>query len=135
MRYLLDTDTLVYWLKGDIDIDAKALAAGLDQLALSIITKAELYFGAYNSAQISQNLAAIAKLTQTLTILPFDDVVADRFGALKAELKQSGNLILDADIMIAATALTNNLILVTNNQKHFGRIKGLMFTNWHQASR
>jgi tRNA(fMet)-specific endonuclease VapC len=135
VRYLLDTDTLIYWLKGDNDIDAKALAAGLDQLALSIITKAELYFGAYHSVQISQNLAAIAKLTQTLTIMPFDDVVADRFGALKAELKQRGSLILDADMMIAATALTNNLILVTNNQKHFGRIKGLRVANWRQASR
>ena len=135
MRYLLDTDTLVYWLKGDSDIEAKALAAGLDQLALSIMTKAELYFGAYNSVQINQNLAAIAKLTQTLTVLSFDDLAADRFGALKAELKQSGNLILDADIMIAATALTHNLILVTNNQKHFGRIEGLMIANWRQASR
>jgi len=92
VRYLLDTDTLVYWLKGDSDIEAKALAAGLDQLALSIMTKAELYFGAYNSAQRNQNLAAIEKLTQTLTVLSFDDAVADRFGALKAALKQSGNL-------------------------------------------
>lgn len=130
MRYLLDTDTLIYWLKGDIDIDAKALTTGLDQLALSIITKAELYFGAYHSMQISQNLAAIAKLTQTLTTMSFDDEVADRFGALKAELKQQGALILDADIMIAATALTHNLILATNNQKHFDRIKGLMIANW-----
>lgn len=135
MRYLLDTDTLIYWLKGDGDIEAKALAAGLDQSALSIVTKAELYFGAYNSIHTNQNLAAISKLTQTLTVLSFDDVAADRFGALKAELKQSGSLILDADIMIAATALSNNLILVTNNQKHFGRIQGLMMANWRQASR
>jgi tRNA(fMet)-specific endonuclease VapC len=132
---LLDTDTLVYWLKGDIDIEVKALSAGLDRLALSIITKAELHFGTYNSMHISRNLTAIAQLTQTLAVLPFDDVVADRFGALKGELKRSGSLILDADIMIAATALTNDLILVTNNQKHFGRIKGLMMANWRQPSR
>jgi len=89
LRYLLDTDTLVYWLKGDPNIETGALAAGLDTLAFSVISKAELYFGAYNSAHINRNLAAITTLTKKLPILSFDDAVAERFGALKAELKQN----------------------------------------------
>ena len=61
-------------------------------------------------------------------------MVTGEFGALKGELKQSGSPILDADIVIAATALTNNLMLVTNNQEHFGQIRDLMIANWRQAS-
>jgi len=51
MKYLLDTDTLIYWLKGNKNIEEKALTIGLDQLRYSIISHAELYFGAYNSEQ------------------------------------------------------------------------------------
>jgi len=56
MSYLLDTDTLIYWLKGNKSIEEKALAIGLEQLGYSVISHAELYFGAYNSAQKDKNL-------------------------------------------------------------------------------
>ena len=58
MNYLLDTDTLIYWLKGNKSIEEKALAIGLEQLGYSVISHAELYFGAYNSAQKDKNLLA-----------------------------------------------------------------------------
>lgn len=56
MKYLLDTDTLIYWLKGNKNIEEKALTIGLDQLGYSIISHAELYFGAYNSEQKDKNI-------------------------------------------------------------------------------
>ena len=59
MKYLLDTDTLIYWLKGNKNIEEKALTIGLDQLSYSVISHAELYFGAYNSAQQDKNLLVI----------------------------------------------------------------------------
>jgi len=130
LKYLLDTDTLIYWLKGNQSIEEKALAVGLAQLGYSVISHAELYFGAYNSLQKDKNLQAIQLLNQKLELVDFSAGSAQLFGKIKADLKQQGNIILDADIMIAAIALTNELTLVTNNAKHFIRIPSLSLENW-----
>ena len=130
MKYLLDTDTLIYWLKGNKNIEEKALTIGLDQLGYSIISHAELYFGAYNSEQKDKNLKAIQVVYQKLALVNFNPESAQLFGMIKADLKQQGNIILDADIMIASIALSNELTLVTNNEKHFNRIPKLNIQNW-----
>lgn len=130
MKYLLDTDTLIFWLKGNKKIEEKALSVGLELLGYSIISHAELYFGAYNSEQIDKNLSAIEIVKQKLTLITFDANAAQLFGKIKADLKQQGNIIMDADIMIASIALSNNLTLVTNNVKHFDRIMQLKIENW-----
>lgn len=130
MKYLLDTDTLIYWLKGNKVIEEKALAIGLTQLGYSVISHAELYFGAYNSTQKDKNLQAIELVNHRLRLVNFSAESAQLFGKIKADLKQQGNIILDADIMIAAIALTNGLTLVTNNEKHFIRIPNLTIENW-----
>ena len=130
MKYLLDTDTLIYWLTGNKNIEEKALAIGLEKLGYSVISHAELYFGAYNSVQKDKNLLAIQAVSKKLALVNFNAESAQLFGMIKADLKQQGNIILDADIMIAAIALTNGLTLVTNNLKHFIRIPNLNLENW-----
>lgn len=130
MKYLLDTDTLIYWLKGNKNIEEKALIFGLEQLGYSIISHAELYFGAYNSEQKDKNLKAIQVVNQKLALVNFNAESAQLFGMIKADLTQQGNIILDADIMIASIALSNELTLVTNNEKHFNRIPNLSIENW-----
>jgi len=130
MKYLLDTDTLIYWLKGNKNIEEKALTIGLDQLSYSVISHAELYFGAYNSAQQDKNLLAIQIVSKKLALVNFNAESAQLFGKIKADLKQQGNIILDADIMIAAITIVNKLILVTNNEKHFIRIPNINLENW-----
>ncbi len=130
MKYLLDTDTLIFWLKGNKKIEEKALSVGLELIGYSIISHAELYFGAYNSEQIDKNLSAIEIVKQKLTLITFDANAAQLFGKIKADLKQQGNIIMDADIMIASIALSNDLTLVTNNVKHFDRIMQLKIKNW-----
>lgn len=125
MKYLLDTDTLIFWLKGNQQLEVQASLLGLEQLSYSIISHAELYFGAYNSQFIDKNLLAIEIIKQKLHLLNFDETSAKLFGEIKAKLKQQGNIILDADIMIASITLSNDLILVTNNSKHFQRIPNL----------
>ncbi|MCX7086751.1 MAG: type II toxin-antitoxin system VapC family toxin [Methylococcales bacterium] len=130
MNYLLDTDTLIYWLKGHKNIENKALSVGLDHTVYSIISHAELYFGAYNSEQKDKNLNAIQIVQQKLTVVNFTVESAQLFGKIKADLKQQGNIIMDADIMIASIALSNQLTLVTNNEKHFNRIPNLKIENW-----
>jgi len=130
MKYLLDTDTLIFWLKGNMKVEEMALSVGLAQLGYSVISHAELYFGAYNSEQVEKNLNAIEIVKQKLALVAFDADAARLFGKIKADLKQQGNIIMDADIMIAAITLANDLTLVTNNVKHFDRIVPLKVENW-----
>ncbi len=130
MKYLLDTDTLIFWLKGNQHIENKACLFGLDNLRYSIISYAELYFGAYNSQHIERNLQTMEVVKQKLQLVEFNEKSAQIFGKIKANLKQQGNIILDADIMIASIALSHELILVTNNSKHFNRIPNLQLENW-----
>jgi len=130
MKYLLDTDTLVYWLNGNQHIEGKAMSVGLDRIGYSIISKAELYYGAYNSKRIQKNLENLSKVDDVLTLVYLEEVAAEWFGKIKAELKQKGNLIMDADILIASTAIANDLVLVTNNTDHFKRIQMLKLDNW-----
>ncbi len=84
MIYLLDTDILVYWMNGSHAIEDKALSAGLSNISISIISKAELYYGAYNSKYIENNLNNIHLLTEKITVLNFDDKSARSFGEIKS---------------------------------------------------
>ena len=130
MKYLLDTDIIIFWLKGDKAVERKILSVGLTNISLSTISKAELYFGAYISLNIEANLNNVHKLSQTVVLINFDDAASRYFGKIKANLKRSGNLLPDVDIMIASIALTNELTLVTNNLKHFTRVENSSIENW-----
>jgi tRNA(fMet)-specific endonuclease VapC len=130
MSYLLDTDICIFWLKGNNKIEKKALTAGLDHLYISFITLSELYYGAYNSQKIKENLSGIKTLEGKLRRIDSDLESCETFGKLKANLVRQGNVINDADLFIAAGALENDMVLVTNNEKHFNRIKGLKVENW-----
>ena len=92
----------------------------------------ELYYGAYKSQRINENIAAIEKLEDTLEIIDSNEKICKNFGKLKAELEKEGKIIDDADLFIAVCALTNNLILITKNEKHFGRIESLKLENWKE---
>ncbi|MDD2500992.1 MAG: type II toxin-antitoxin system VapC family toxin [Geobacter sp.] len=130
MKYLLDTNICVYWLKGNRQIEQQVLAAGIDAVALPFITVSELYYGAYKSQRIEVNLQLVRNLTEQLTVLESDEAISELFGDLKAGLEKSGMIIDDADLYIAACAKVHGLTLVTNNIKHFKRIKGLKLENW-----
>ena len=130
MKYLLDTNICVYWLKGNRQIEQQVLAAGIDAVALPFITVSELYYGAYKSQRIEANLQLVRNLTEQLTVLESDEAISELFGDLKAGLEKSGMIIDDADLYIAACAKVHGLTLVTNNIKHFKRIKGLKLENW-----
>ncbi len=130
MRYLLDTDVIIYWLKGNVGIEERVMAEGLENIGFSIIPKAELYFGAYNSKRIENNLKNIDELSVRIKLLPLNNDAAETFGKLKAERKRTGNIITDADIMVASIAFANDLTLITNNLRHFERISDLKIENW-----
>jgi tRNA(fMet)-specific endonuclease VapC len=132
MTYLLDTDTCVFWLRGRPSVQAKMAAAGPEALSISVITLAELRYGAECSAQPDANHRAIDDFVGGVLVLGVDADVARAFGAIKARLRRQGNLIEDFDLLLAATAVTHDLTLVTNNMDHFDRVGGVAISSWAQ---
>ncbi len=128
--FLLDTDTIIYGLKGNDNVSQNLALHIEEPMAVCTITLMELYYGAYKSERITGNLAKVIKLEQSFDIIPVEIESSEIFGKLKAELEKAGTPLDDFDLMIAACALSNNLILVTNNEKHFRRIEGLRMANW-----
>ncbi|MBA8667423.1 type II toxin-antitoxin system VapC family toxin [Holosporaceae bacterium 'Namur'] len=130
--YLFDTDTVIYFIKGHDAVVEKFISFPLVQLYISDITCAELYYGAYNSEFPERNLRTVNGVIGNLSAVPFNTSASKVFGELKAELKKKGELIADMDLMIAAIAVAGNYTLVTNNVKHFERIKNLKLENWSE---
>jgi len=130
MKYILDTDTLIYFLKGETHVVKNMLQIESTAIHTSIISHSELMFGAYNSTHVDKNLKKISRFLNSISILPYDENASTLFGKLKAKLKIQGNLIADMDLMIASICLSQKATLVTNNSRHFERIPRLKFINW-----
>ena len=128
--YLLDTDTIIFSLKGDASVQKNLLLHINDPIKTSVITLMELYYGAYKSQKVTGNLAKIKTLEQSMEIITPGLESAEVFGMLKSQLEKTGSRLDDFDLIIAACALSHNLTLVTNNEKHFQRIEGLKLANW-----
>ncbi len=130
--FLLDTDTIIYSLKG-IDAVVRNLANHQrDPLKISVISLMELYYGAYKSQKTTANLAKVRRIENAFDILSVDFSIAETFGTIKSQLESQGTPLDDFDIAIAASALAHNLTLITNNEKHFRRVEGLKLDNWAQ---
>lgn len=130
MKYLLDTDICIYWLKGRNTVKTNINKVDWSEIAICVITATELYFGAYNSNKIEQNLRTAETFVQSITVLSLSNDTLKKFGQLKAQLRKAGTPVADFDLLIASVALTENLILVTNNTRHYQRITGLNLDNW-----
>lgn len=128
--YLLDTDTVIFNLKGNPAVRKSLLNHLEDPIMISLITLMELYYGAHKSQKVAGNVAKIKMLEQSLEVIPVGPESAEVFGILKSQLENQGNRLDDFDLAIAACALSHNLILVTNNTEHFRRIDGLKIENW-----
>ena len=131
--YLLDTDTIIYILKGNAPVQKNLLFHINDPIKTSVITLMELYYGAYKSQKVTGNLAKIKTLEQSVEIITLGVESAEVFGMLKSQLEKTGLRLDDFDLIIAACALAHNLTLVTNNEKHFQRIEGLKVANWTKS--
>ena len=130
MSFILDTDTTVYWLKGDKNIEVKVVSVGLANVKITILTCCELYYGAYKSYKIEENLKAIEKLKAKVPVIHTSEDVDKNFGRIKADLEKQGTRLDDSDILIASIVITEGGTLVSNNVGHFQRIRGLNVENW-----
>ena len=132
MAYLIDTDILIYSLKNDEHVKQKFRENQNIPKSISVITYGELVFGARKSTHIEKNLAVTYRIAELFPVIDIDRSIMDVFGEIKSRLEMRGSIIEDMDILIAATALSHNLILVTNNVKHFKKIKDLRMENWRE---
>ncbi|HLN73428.1 MAG TPA: type II toxin-antitoxin system VapC family toxin [Prolixibacteraceae bacterium] len=128
-RYLLDTNICIFFLKGKYNLNVKLKEVGLQNCCISEITLAELKYGAECSNRILENKEMIDGLTKELTILPIFNSL-NIYAKEKARLRKSGKILDDFDLLIGATAIANNLILVTENEKHLSRMSKINFESW-----
>jgi tRNA(fMet)-specific endonuclease VapC len=126
---MLDTDTVSFALRGVGGVAQRLLDTEPSQLCISSLTLAELRFGAERRG--SQRLhRLISDFTSPLLVAPFDADAADRFGQIGAVLAGEGTPIGQIDTLIAAHALVLDVTLVSNNARHFGRVRGLRTESW-----
>jgi tRNA(fMet)-specific endonuclease VapC len=128
--YLLDTDTLIYFLKGDESVVEHFRAHSDQPKALSVVTYGELVYGARKSERVNENLARVHRLAELYPVMEVTRSVMDSFGEIKASLSATGITVDDFDLLIGCTALTLNYSVVTNNTKHYQKIPGLKVANW-----
>jgi tRNA(fMet)-specific endonuclease VapC len=132
LRYLLDTNIVIYVLKRRPVEVLSTFNANANRMAISSITLAELLHGAEKSSHVSQNLAAIEDFCSRLEVLPYGAKAAQHYGAIRAALEKLGQTIGVNDLHIAGHARSEGLVLVTNNLSEFVRVPALEVQNWVQ---
>jgi tRNA(fMet)-specific endonuclease VapC len=128
--YLIDTDILIYNLKNHEQVRENFRQNASFPKAISVICYGELYFGAIKSKYSAKNLANVKRIGELFKLIDIHKEIIEVYGELKSQQQLSGLSIADFDLLIAATALFKNYILVTNNERHFQRVPGLKIDNW-----
>jgi tRNA(fMet)-specific endonuclease VapC len=136
LRYLLDTDICSYAIKRkEPDLLAR-LRAGLvaGEVAISVITRGELLYGLALLPEATTLARAVHAFLDTVPSLDWGRIAADHYAQLRAAQRRVGLPIGYMDTQIAAHALAEKLVLVTNNERHYGQIDGLALENWSISS-
>lgn len=126
---VLDSDTCIGILRGRKEV-LERRAAEPDEVATTWVTASELFYGAAKSAKPDANAALVVRFLNTLPVLAPDLASARLFGEVKSRLATAGQIVADADLFIAAVALSRGATLVTGNRKHYERIPGLVLEDW-----
>ena len=131
MRYMLDTNICIYAIKHKPpEVIRKFLSHDPSDLCISSITYAELMHGLEKSMAVERNRVAIMMFLSPISILDFDSYAAREYGRIRADLERKGTPIGPMDMLIAAHARAEGLILVTNNTREFERVEELEIEDW-----
>ncbi|MGK5086458.1 type II toxin-antitoxin system VapC family toxin [Bdellovibrionota bacterium FG-2] len=130
MKYLLDTNICIAWIKGDESVKQRLMALAPGDVVTCSIVKAELIYGAFKSKQRARNEHGIRGFLRQFHSLPFDDAAAEQYGVIRTMLEHAGTPIGPHDLMIAAIAQANGLTAVTRNIGEFERITTLKCEVW-----
>jgi tRNA(fMet)-specific endonuclease VapC len=131
VTYLLDTDTCIVFLRGrNAALRQRLLSFSESVIIVPAPVRGELFYGAARRRNPGQTRDGVDTFLARFASLPFDDVAADTYGGIRAELAAQGALIGPNDLLIAAIAVTHRLTLVTHNTGEFSRVSHLMITDW-----
>ena len=125
MMYLIDTDWVIDYLKGKEAAGQLLDPLVHDGIAISLITYGEIFEGISYGNDPRRHEQIFRAFLQSTPVLPLTESSMERFARIRGALRAKGQIIGDADILIAATALEHNLTLVTQNTRHFNRISNL----------
>ena len=135
MQYMLDTDMCNYIIKEHpIKVLEHFQKLDMNTICISIVTYAELMYGVERSSSKRINHAVVKDFTKHLDVVKWDLEAADCYAVIRTELEAKGSPIGAMDMMIAAHSQSINAVLVTNNQKHFSKVKGIKIENWVESS-
>ena len=131
MKVMLDTNICIYVIKQKPrSVLERFVAFPVGDLGISVITLAELEYGASKSSEPDRNREALEQFVSPLEIAVFDRLATSIYGKIRALLEKRGRPIGSMDLLIAAHALSLNVRLVTNNMREFKRVPGLRVENW-----
>jgi len=134
VRYLLDTNVCVDFLRDHPGVVERIRGSSPDDLYLSSVVVAELRYGADRSVRRAENHERLDVLTTEIQCVDFDLAAARVYGRIRSFLESQGAPIGPYDMMIAAHALSLGLVLVTDNESEFGRVAGLAVENWRRVA-
>ncbi len=130
MNFLLDTDICIYLInKRPPSVISKFKQYRPGDIGISVITVSELEYGVAKSVHQEENQQRLEAFLAPFDLLSYTKAVRT-YGAIRADLEQRGKVIGPLDMLIAAQAMTEELTLVTNNEREFKRIPGLRIENW-----
>ena len=131
IHYMLDTDICSYIIRErPIEVFEHFETLKMDQICISVVTYAELIYGVEYSSSKKRNRSIVDEFVKHLSIIDWDKKAAEHYGNIREFLQVKGNVIGAMDMMIAAHARSQKIILVTNNEKHFKRVPKLKVENW-----
>ena len=126
--FVLDTDICVYALRANAAVIHHLRQHSPDEVAVTVVTEAELEYGVLKSREPSRNRTAVAHLLRPLARLPFDSDAAAHHAAIRFALRSAP--IGERDTIIASIAVAKGATLVSNNEAEFKRVPGLHLENW-----
>ena len=129
MKYLLDTNICVFFLRGKLNLDQIIKEKGRENCYISEITIAELKYGATKSPRAEHHHKILSEFLSTIQVIPIIDLLDD-YAVERVRLEKLGIRIDDFDLLIGITAVVNRFTMITNNVKHLGRIKNIKIEDW-----
>ena len=130
MKYLLDTNTLIYYFKGLGNVKERLLVCQPSEIVLSSVVYYELQVGILKSTSPQKRIAQLAILKNQVSWVDFDEKSAKATAQIRVELERMGKPIGSYEVQIAGMAVANDLILVTHNTGDFGRVSSLKLEDW-----
>ncbi len=131
MQYLLDTNICIYLIKKrPIEVFSRFQRYRINDVAISVVTFFELQYGVEKSKSRVKSENALLSFIKNLNVIGLDMEACSKAASVRADLETKGTPIGAYDLLIAGTALSRNMVLVTNNTNEFERVHGLALDNW-----